>query len=104
MLVGAPLVLLSIASMLFFFVYLIVFIDLLLLRNKKPDTMRPFFAGGPFKFPAVAILGIIAIIFILIGNAIEDPAIISVGLPVVGICYLIPLLFYRLKRRKEHLE
>lgn len=102
--VGAPFVLLSISSMLFFFIYLVVFIDLLILRNKKPDTIRPFFAGGPFKFPVVAILGIIAIIFVLIGNAIEDPAIISVGLPVVGICYLIPLLFYRLKRRKEHLE
>lgn len=100
-LVGAPMVLLSISSMVFFFIYLLVFVDLILLRNKKPNASRPFFAGNPFNFPVVAIIGIIGIIFILIGNVIDDPTIISAGLPVLTACYLVPYVLNMLQKERQ---
>lgn len=104
LLVGAPMLLLSISSMIFFFIYLLVFIDLLILRHKKPNAIRPFFAGGPFKLPMVSILGILAIFFVLIGNIMEDPAIISIGMPIVVGCYLVPLILNNFSKTKDRIK
>jgi amino acid transporter len=101
MFVGAPFVLLSIASLIFFLIYLIVFVDLVIIRRKMPDEKRPFYAGGPFKLPVISIIGFLLILGILIGNAMDDPAIISIGLPVAAACFVFSMIWsYALKKKK----
>jgi len=57
MFVGAPFVLISIASLIFFLIYLMVFVDLWILRVKSPDQARPFYAGGAKRLPVLSIIG-----------------------------------------------
>jgi amino acid transporter len=99
MIVGAPFVLLSIASMIFFFIYLLVFVNLWILRRKKPRASRPFYAGGAKSVPVISIIGIIFILGVLIGNAMDDPKIISIGLPVVAVCFIFGIVFNKLKKK-----
>ncbi|MBN2323546.1 MAG: APC family permease [Spirochaetes bacterium] len=98
MVVGAPFVLLSIASMIFFFIYLLVFVDLWILRRKKPEADRPFYAGGAKRIPVISIIGIIFILGVLVGNAMDDPKIISIGLPVVAVCFIFGIVFNKLRK------
>ncbi len=100
MIIGAPFILISIASMIFFLIYLLVFIDLWILRKKMADVKRPFYAGGPFKAPVISILGIIFIIGVLIGNAMEDPKIISIGLPVAAVCLIFSVIIGAIRKKK----
>jgi amino acid transporter len=58
---GAPFVLISIASMIFFLIYLFPFVDLWILRRKQADANRPLYAGGAKKVPIISILGIVFI-------------------------------------------
>jgi len=100
MFVGAPFVLISIASLVFFLIYLIVFIDLWILRIKKPDQARPFYAGGAKKTPVLSIIGFVLILAILIGNAMDDPKIVSIGLPVAAACLVFSLVWAALLRKR----
>jgi len=101
MIFGAPLQLLSIASMIFLLIYALVFIDLWILRRKKPDLARPFYAGGPFNNPTLAVAGILAIFGVIVGNSIQDPSIISIGLPVAAFCFLIAMIAAYFRKTKE---
>ncbi|MCK5248498.1 MAG: APC family permease [Spirochaetaceae bacterium] len=104
MFIGAPFILLSIASIIFFIIYMVVFVDLVILRRKMADTKRSFYAGGPFKLPVLSIIGFILILGILIGNAMDDPMIISIGLPVAGGCFLLSMIwsyFYKKQQNKK---
>ena len=101
MFIGAPFVLLSIASLIFFLIYLIVFVDLVILRRKMKNEKRPFYAGGPFKFPIISIIGFLLILAILIGNAIDDPMIISIGLPVAVACFIFSMIWSRMLKNRR---
>jgi len=100
MIFGAPMDLVSIASLIFLLIYALVFVNLALLRRKQPHLKRPFYAGGPFNVPIISIVGLLAILAILVGNAIVDPKIVSIGLPVAAGCFLLAWLF-KLLRKKE---
>jgi len=43
-----------------------MFIDVIVLRVKRPEDQRPFKMGGPFKAPILAIIGLIATFVILV--------------------------------------
>jgi amino acid transporter len=101
MVAGAPLVLISVASMMFFLIYLVVFLDLWILRGKKSSVKRPFYAGGPFKAPVVSILGMIFILAVLFGNALQDMKIFSIGLPIAAACMIFSVVYRGIARRKE---
>ena len=64
-----------------------------------PDEKRPFYAGGPFKTPVISIIGFLLILGILIGNALDDPAIISIGLPVAAACFVFSMIWSRLMKK-----
>jgi hypothetical protein len=36
---------------------------------------------------------------VLIGNAMDDPKIISIGLPVVAVCFIFGIVFNKLKKK-----
>ena len=99
MVAGAPLVLISVASMMFFLIYLVVFLDLWILRGKKSSVKRPFYAGGPFGAPVVSILGMIFILAVLFGNALQDVKIFSIGLPIAAACMIFTVVYRRIARR-----
>jgi amino acid transporter len=100
MILGAPLVLISIASMIFFLIYLLVFVDLWILRKKKAGETRPFYAGGPFKAPVIAALGMIFIALVLAGNAVQDVKIVSIGLPVAAACMVFSVIYGRARAKR----
>ncbi|MBN1836873.1 MAG: APC family permease, partial [Spirochaetales bacterium] len=100
MFVGAPFVLISIASLVFFLIYLITFVDLWILRVKKPDQPRPFYAGGTRRVPVLSIVGFLLILAILVGNAMDDPKIVSIGLPVAAACLVFSLVWAALLRKR----
>jgi amino acid transporter len=100
MFVGAPFELVSIASLIFFLIYLMVFIDLWILRVKRPDQQRPFYAGGTRKAPVLSIIGFVLILAILIGNALQDPKIVSIGLPVAAACLVFSLVWAAIQKKR----
>jgi amino acid transporter len=67
----------SIASMIFFLIYLLVFLDLWILRRKQADANRPFYAGGAKKVP-----------------------IISIGLPVAVGCTIFGVVFNKVRKKR----
>jgi amino acid transporter len=100
MFVGAPFVLVSIASLIFFLIYLMVFVDLLILRIRKPGAARPFYAGGAKKVPVLSIVGFVLILAILVGNAVQDPKIISIGLPVAAVCLIFSMVWAAVLKKR----
>jgi len=100
MFVGAPFELVSIASLIFFLIYLMVFVDLWILRIKKPGEARPFYAGGARRAPVLSIVGFLLILAILIGNAVQDPKIVSIGLPVAAACLVFCLVWAAVRRKR----
>jgi amino acid transporter len=100
MFVGAPFELISIASLIFFLIYLMVFVDLWVLRVRKPGQARPFYAGGARKVPVLSIIGFLLILAILIGNAVQDPKIVSIGLPVAAACLVFSLVWAAVQKRR----
>jgi amino acid transporter len=100
MAVDAPFVLISIASMIFFLIYLLMFVDLWILRRKQADANKPFYAGGAKKVPNISIFGIIFILGVLIGKAMEAPKIIPIVLPVVAECPIFCVVFNTVRKKK----
>ena len=64
--VEAPFTLALICAFVFVLFYLFMFIDVIVLRAKRPEDQRPFKMGGPFKAPILAIIGLIATFVILV--------------------------------------
>jgi amino acid transporter len=100
MFVGAPFELVSIASLIFFLIYLMVFVDLWILRLKKPGETRPFYAGGAKKVPVLSIVGFVLILAILVGNAVQDPKIVSIGLPVAAACLVFSMVWAAILKKR----
>jgi uncharacterized Tic20 family protein len=64
-----------------------------------------FYAGGPFKIPIVSVVGFILILGILIVNALDDPMIISIGLPVALGCFIFSMVWsYFFKKSQKNSE
>jgi len=101
MFVGAPFVLLSIASLIFFLIFMIVFVDLVILRRKMKDEKRSFYAGGPFRFPVISVIGFLLILIILIGNIMDDPMIASIGIPVAALCFIFSMTWSRMMKKRQ---
>jgi amino acid transporter len=66
----APFFLALLTSFVFMITYIFFAVDLLLLRRKQPDITRPFYAGGPRKFPIITVIAlIIAVVFLYFSTA-----------------------------------
>ncbi len=70
--VTLPTVLINASANLFIIVYITVSACVIVLRYKKPDQERPFYAGGPEALPAVSVVGIIGLTLALLysGNRV----------------------------------
>ena len=84
----------------FFLIYLMVFVDLWILRLKKPGETRPFYAGGARKVPVLSIVGFVLILAILVGNAVQDPKIVSIGLPVAAACLVFSMAWAAVLKKR----
>lgn len=100
MLFGAPLQLLSISSMVFLAIYGLALVDLWVLRRKQPQAKRPFLAGGPFRNPFLAIVGLAGIAVVLVGNVLQDRLVLYWGLPITLACVAFSRVWFGLQRKK----
>jgi amino acid transporter len=101
--VEAPFKLALCCSFVFTVIYLVMFVNVVALRIKRPQDPRPFKMGGPFKAPILAIIGAIATLLILIYTV--APPYGSVDVLIYGGTYSIVLLIvaaaiYYVKARK----
>ncbi|MEM4576475.1 MAG: APC family permease [Candidatus Nezhaarchaeales archaeon] len=79
-----------ICSFVFMLTYLTIFIDVIVLRVKKPDGARPSKVEGPLKLPIPAFLGLIATFVILIFSV--APPFGDVNILIYGGTYCLALL------------
>ena len=77
--IESPLWLASMDAMLFCITYGAVCVYTIILRHKRPDMERPFYAGGPFKIPIVSILGIMGILAVMVYTIWFDKSVLYVG-------------------------
>ncbi|RLF18282.1 MAG: hypothetical protein DRJ68_06940 [Thermoprotei archaeon] len=84
----------------FMLFYLFIFIDVLVLRFKKPEEKRPFRMGGPTRFPILAFIGLIATIIILVYSLAPpygDPTTLYYGGPYCIVLFIVALIIYYVK-------
>jgi amino acid transporter len=96
----SPIWIVSIAAMLFGVTYAANHIYVIVLRHKKPNMVRPFYAGGPFKFPAVPIIGLIGILVVFGFQIFQDLSILYVGGGFVIVAAIIAVLVRRFYARR----
>jgi ethanolamine permease len=75
----SPLWVAAMDSFLFTITYLAVCVYTIVLRHRRPDMERPFYAGGPFKAPIGPILGIIGTGVVMYYTIYFDISVLYVG-------------------------
>ncbi|RLF10806.1 MAG: hypothetical protein DRJ62_04550 [Thermoprotei archaeon] len=92
-----PFTLALVCCFVFMLFYLFIFIDVLVLRFKKPEEKRPFRMGGPTRFPILAFIGLIATIIILVYSLAPpygDPTTLYYGGPYCIVLFIVALIIY----------
>ncbi len=98
---NSPLWIISIATMLFVVTYAAISVYLIVLRHTRPNMHRPFYAGGPFKFPVLPILGIIGTIVILAYSVMSDMSILYAGGGFVVGAAIVSILVWQFYAKKQ---
>ncbi|MHC1627220.1 MAG: APC family permease [Candidatus Nezhaarchaeales archaeon] len=101
--IEAPFTLALICSFVFVLFYLFMFIDVIVLRIKRPQDSRPFKMGGPFKAPILAIIGLIATFVILVYSVAPpygDVAVLTYGGIYCLVLFLVAIGIYYTRARK----
>ncbi|MDI9619436.1 MAG: APC family permease [Candidatus Nezhaarchaeota archaeon] len=101
--IEAPFTLALSCSFVFTIVYLFMFFNVIALRIKRPQDPRPFKMGGPFKVPALAVIGIIVTFVILVYTVMPpygNVDILTYGGIYCLVLFLIGLAIYYAKARK----
>jgi len=101
--VEAPFSLALCCAFVFMAFYALMFIDVLLLRIRRPEEVRPFTMGGPRKFPVLSLIGLIATFVILYYSVVPplgDVKILYAGGAYCVACFLAALAIYYLKIKK----
>jgi amino acid transporter len=96
-----PVFIIAICSLMFLIVYLAMHIYLIVLRHKEPNLERPHYAGGPFKFPVLPILGIIGIVIVLYYTIALDIMVLVAGGIVAVVFAIISALVWFLYAKKK---
>lgn len=97
----SPIFIAALCSFFFCITYFAVCVYTIILRHKKPDMERPFYAGGPFKAPIVPILGIIGVGVVLYYTIYFDiDVLLYGGLTAVGVAILSVLVWFLYAKNK----
>lgn len=97
----SPLWVAAMDAFLFCVTYLAICVYTIILRHRRPDMERPFYAGGPFKAPIVPILGAIGVGIVMYYTIYFDISVATVGASIAaGVAILSWLIwqFYAKKR------
>lgn len=97
-----PIYIISITTMMFLVVYLAMHIHLIILRHKEPNLTRPYYAGGPFKFPVLPVLGVIGVIAVWYSQIVSDIRVLYAGGGLAIFFAIISVLVWYLYARKKY--
>lgn len=101
--VTAPFVLALTCCFVFMLVYLFIFINLMILRVKRPEVLRPFSIGGFKRFPILGLIGLIASLIITYFSVVPpfgDIRILYLGGIYSTICFIAALVIYSSRVKK----
>jgi len=90
----SPVFIAALCSFFFCVTYFAICIYTIILRHRKPDMERPFYAGGPFKAPIVPILGVIGVGVVMYYTIYFDVKVLLYGgLTAAGVAILSVLVW-----------
>jgi amino acid transporter len=85
----------------FGFVYVMMNISLIILRNKRPDVKRVFSAGGPWKIPIIPLLALAWTVITMYFQYAQDPTGFYVGSIATLAAFAFSVIVCRVYRRKK---